>query len=47
MWEDNMKNELLDKVIYDEIKASLKQKIYNFLYAKGILKSSNYIFGGK
>jgi len=25
----------------------LKEKVYDFLYAKGIIKSPNWIFGGK
>ena len=42
-----MKNELLENIIYDEIKISFRQKIVNFLLAKGIIKSPNWIFGGK
>ena len=40
-------NELIKNLEYDEIKVTLKQKIYNFLYAEGIIKSPNWIFGGK
>ena len=39
-------NELIKNLEYDEIKVTVKQKIYNFLYAKGIIKSPNWIFGG-
>lgn len=38
--------DLIENLKYDEMKVSLKQKIYNFLFAKGIIKSSNWIFGG-
>ena len=39
--------DLIENLKYDEIKITLKQKIYNFLFAKGIIKSPNCIFGGK
>lgn len=42
-----MKNELLKNIIYDEIKVSFKQRIVNFLFAKRIINSPNYIFGGR
>lgn len=38
--------DLIENLKYDEMKVSLKQKIYNFLFAKGIIKSPNWIFGG-
>lgn len=38
--------DLIENLKYDEIKVTLKQKIYNFLSAKGIIKSLNWIFGG-
>lgn len=38
--------DLIKNLKYDKIKITLKQKIYNFLFAKGIIKSSNWIFGG-
>jgi hypothetical protein len=38
--------DLIENLKYDEIKVILKQKIYNFLFAKGIIKSPNWIFGG-
>ena len=43
-----MENELLlNDIVYDEIKVSLKQRVVNFLFAKGMIKSPNWIFGGK
>ena len=39
--------DLIENLKYDEIKITVKQKIYNFLYAKEIIKSPNWIFGGK
>ena len=42
-----MKNELLENIIYDEIKVSFKQKIVNFLITRNVIKSPNWIFGGK
>ena len=39
--------DLTENLKYDVIKVTLKQNIYNFLYAKGIIKSPNWIFGGK
>lgn len=39
--------DLIENLKYDEIKITVKQKICNFLYAKGIIKSPNWIFGGK
>ena len=32
--------DLIENLKYDIIKVTLKQKIYNFLYAIGIIKSS-------
>ena len=40
-------NELIKNLEYNEIKVTVKQKIYNFLFAKGIIKSPNWIFGGR
>ena len=40
-------NELIKNLKYDNLKLTLKQKIYNFLFEKSIIKSSNWIFGGK
>lgn len=42
-----MENELLENIIYDEIKVSFKQKIVNFLIKRNIIKSPNWIFGGR
>ena len=42
-----MENELLNNIIYDKIKVSVRQRIFNFFYSIGIIKSSNWIFGGK
>ena len=38
--------DLIENLKYDEIKVTVKQKIYNFLCSKGIIKSPNWIFGG-
>ena len=38
--------DLIENLKYDVIKVTLKQKFYNFLFAKGIFKSPNWIFGG-
>lgn len=38
--------DLIENLKCDEMKVTVKQKIYNFLYAKGIIKSPNWIFGG-
>lgn len=38
--------DLIENLKYDEIKVTVKQKIYNILFAKGIIKSPNWIFGG-
>lgn len=42
-----MENKLLENIIYDEIKISVRQRIFNFLCVIGIIKSPNWIFGGK
>ena len=39
-------NDLIENLKCDEIKVTLKQKFYNFLFAKEIIKSPNWIFGG-
>ena len=41
-----MQTELLKNIQYDEIKVSLRQRIVNFLFGKGFIKSKRYIFGG-
>ena len=38
--------DLIENLKYDEMKVTLKQKFYNFSFAKGIIKSPNWIFGG-
>lgn len=42
-----MENELLNNIIYDKIKVSVRQRIFNFFCSIGIIKSPNWIFGGK
>ena len=42
-----MENELLKNIKYDNIKVSFKQKIVNFLIKRNVIKSPNWIFGGK
>ena len=39
--------DLIENLKYYEMKVTVKQKIYNFLFAKGIIKSPNWIFGGR
>jgi len=39
--------ELLENLEYNEVRIGLKEKIYRFLFSKGIIKSPNWIFGGK
>lgn len=39
-------NELLKDLKYDCVKFTPKQKLYNFLFGKGLIKSFNWIFGG-
>lgn len=43
---NDMENELLENIVYDEIKVSFNQRIVNFLI-KGIIRTPNWIFGGK
>lgn len=41
-----VKTSLLLGLDFDEREPTFREKIYNYLLAKGIIKSENYIFGG-
>ena len=47
MGGNNMENELLKNIKYDNVKVSFNQRIVNFLIKKGIIRTPNWIFGGK
>lgn len=40
-------SKLIENIKQNIINFNIKQKFYNFLFSKGIIKSPNWIFGGK